>query len=380
MFSPQILLPGPTPIPEAVQKAMLTPMSDHRGAVFAPVVERVRHRLSALLQIDKEGAVAVIPASGTGALEAAVQNFFSPGQRILSVSTGAFGDRFAKVAESHGLLVDIQSFPWGLPFSPRDVMSRLEKNFYAGILVTQNETSTGVLNPIRELASLLRAIPPETRPLYIVDSISGIPSVPLQMKDWGVDVVLAASQKGFMCPPGLAIVAAGGKAREVYEKIPNRGYYFDLGPYFQGQLPYTPAVSLWYGLDAALTLLEEEGTEARYARHRTMGQMAAAFATAVGWLPIVASEYASPTVTAIRLTPDQNPQKLRQQVSQAGLQIAGGMGPWHHDAIRIGHVGAVSPAMLYSGLGILAHFAANAEAGLSAAWNIWHNHITFEEA
>ncbi|MCL4351395.1 MAG: aminotransferase class V-fold PLP-dependent enzyme [Firmicutes bacterium] len=376
MFSPQILLPGPTPIPEAVQKAMLTSMSDHRGALFAPVVERVQHRLADLLQLEEEGAVAVIPASGTGALEAAVQNFFRPGQRILSVSTGAFGDRFAKVAESHGLLVDDLPFPWGQPFSPHDVMDRLRNNSYVGILVTQNETSTGVLNPIKELAQLLSTIPPETRPLYIVDSISGVPSVPMRMKDWGIDVVLAASQKGFMCPPGLAIVAAGGHARELSQKISGRTYYFDLAPYFQGQLPYTPAVSLWYGLDAALALLTEEGTEARYARHRIMAHMAAAFAAAVGWTPIVASKYASPTVTAIRLDPGQNPQQLRQQVFRAGLQIAGGMGPWHHDVVRIGHVGAVSPAMLYSGLGIIAHFAAQAESGLNAAWEVWHNHIT----
>jgi aspartate aminotransferase-like enzyme len=380
MFSPEILLTGPTPIPEAVQKAMLTSMSDHRGALFAPVVERVQRRLAEMLQLEEEGAVAVIPASGTGALEAAVQNFFAPGERTLSVSTGAFGDRFAKIAERHGLLVDSLSFPWGQPFSPCDVMDQLQNNFYAGILVTHNETSTGVLNPVKELAQLLSAIPPETRPLYIVDSISGVPSVPMLMKDWGIDVVLAASQKGFMCPPGLAIVAVGGNARKLSQKVSGRGYYFDLTPYFHGQLPYTPSVSLWYGLDAALALLAEEGIDARYARHRTMAQMAAAFASAVGWTPIVASEYASPTVTAIRLEPKQTPEKLRQQVFQAGLQIAGGMGPWHQDTIRIGHVGAVSPAMLYSGLGIIAHFAAHAESGLNAAWEVWHNRITFEEA
>lgn len=379
MFSPEILLPGPTPIPSSVQQAMMTPMSDHRGSHFAPVVSRVRDALANLFQVGPGGAVAVIPASGTGALEAAIQNFFAAGQRVLSISTGAFGDRFAKIAQNHGLSVDKVEVPWGQAFSPLDVVERVAKGLYAGVLVTQNETSTGVLNPVQSLASLLNNLPNSRRPLFIVDSISGVPSVSMEMVDWGVDVVLSASQKGFMCPPGLALVAATERARIHLKTEGAYGYYFDLNPYFEGQLPYTPAVSLWYGLDAALQLLQEEGVQARYARHHTLAKMAREFANAGGWHPIVDEDHASPTVTAIELPPSYDPGDLRKKIARQGLQIAGGMGAWHHHAIRIGHVGAVLPSMLFGGLGTIAHFVPHPDRALSAAWAAWHAYTIIEE-
>lgn len=372
MFTPDILLPGPTPIPMAIQQAMLTPMSDHRGDTFAPILQRVRQQLGILFDIDQDGGIAIVPSSGTGALEATVQNFFEAGDAVLSVSTGAFGDRFGDVAKAHGLAVDAHSVPWGQAFAPDAILSRISARAYRGLLLTHNETSTGVLNPIEQLAGLLSSIPRDRRPLVIVDSISGVPAVPVALADWHVDVVLAASQKGFMCPPGLAIIAASSRAVSRLHRDRVHRFYFDLCPYFQGHLPYTPATSLVYGLDKALDLLREEGSRARYRRHALLGQMTRVFGSAAGWRPLVDEAIASPTVTALMLPDGISPETIRAHLAHMGLQVAGGMGPWHQTAIRIGHVGAVTPASLFAGLGIMAHLTPSPLAGLDAAWTVWH--------
>lgn len=373
MFPPDILLPGPTPIPAQVEQAMLTPMSDHRGAVFTPVHDAVRAKLGQLFEVPEGGGVAVLPASGTGALEAVAQNFFAPGDPVLAVVVGGFGQRFADIAQAMGLEVDRLEYPWGQPFAVSDIIERLGSRTYRGVLVTHNETSTGVTNPVETLAA---AIPQtESRPLLLVDSISGVPSLPLSLADGRIDVIIAGSQKGFMCPPGLAVIVAGPNARERLAAERIGRYYFNLQPYFAGQLPYTPAVSLWYGLNTALDLLLEEGAQARLDRHRLLARMARAFGEAGGLKPLVEEEAASPTVTALSVPTPLTPAELRKAAGAHGLQIAGGMGPWHANAIRIGHVGAVTPQALLGGLGILAHFVPHPQAALLAAFDEWHHRI-----
>ncbi len=379
MFTPDILLPGPTPVPVAIQQAMLTPMSDHRGSAFTPVLERVRHRLATLFEVGPSGGIAVLPASGTGALEATVQNFFQKGDAVLSVSTGAFGNRFRDVAQAHGLVVDPYTVPWGQAFDPAPVVSRIRQHQYRGILLTHNETSTGVINPIERLTAQMVSIPPAYRPLIVVDSISGVPAIPLPMQTWGVDVALAASQKGFMCPPGLALIAASGNGlKHLQQDRPHR-FYFDLGPYFEDKLPYTPATSLIYGLDKSLELLAAEGSARRYQRHRLLGQMTRSFGHAVGWNPFVEEIVASPTVTSLGVPAGSSPTRVRARIAALGLQVAGGMGPWHDTAIRIGHVGAITPATLFAGLSIVAHVTPHPSRGLEAAWQVWHEDLDKEE-
>lgn len=371
LFSPHILLPGPTPIPEAVEQAMMTAMSDHRGHLFEEVKERVLSRLHTLFHLDADGRVAVLPASGTGGLEAVAQNFFRPGDEVLVVEGGLFGQRFGQAAEAMGLSLHRITTDWGHAFDPQTVVAYLERHPVAGVLVTHNETSTGVLNPVDRLAALMA--PLTHRPLLMVDSISGVPSVPLDMAQWGVDVVITGSQKGFMCPPGLTMVAASGRAREALLEHRAGRFFFDLTPYFQGNFPYTPALSLWYGLDAALKLLEDEGETARYQRHRRLAAITRAFGQAAGLPPLVAPQDASPTVTALEVLPPLSPSSLRQQVAAKGLQIAGGLGAWHHLAVRIGHVGAVDEADLWAGLGILAQFLSHPEEALVKAFGTWHS-------
>jgi alanine-glyoxylate transaminase/serine-glyoxylate transaminase/serine-pyruvate transaminase len=372
MFPPDILLPGPTPVPYTIEQAMLTPMSDHRGGAFQPIHDAVYEKLCTLFHLPADGAAAVVPSSGTGMLEAAVQNFFGPGDRVLAVVTGGFGERFAEAASAMGLEVDKLTTEWGQAFAVEAVLERCRTTSYRGILVTHNETSTGVTNPVEALAEALGT--EEVRPLLVVDSISGVPSIPLSMASGNIDVLIAASQKGFMCPPGLGILLANGRALAARPQERPGRFYFDLAPYFARQLPYTPAVSLWYGLNQALDLLLQEGEQARLARHRLLAAMTRRFGEAAGFPPLVEERFASCTVTALGLPEGMTPQALRSAVAARGLQIAGGMGPWAHRCIRVGHVGAVTPQALFGGLGIVAQFAPHPEAGLLAAWEAWRQH------
>jgi aspartate aminotransferase-like enzyme len=353
-------------------------MSDHRGSVFTKVKDHVLVQLQELFDVGSDGRVAVIPTSGTGALEAAAQNFFLPGDKVIGVSTGTFGERFVDITEKMGVQVRHIRVGYGKAFDPEYILEVLKEEPNAkAILVTHNETSTGLLNPVVQLANALQFI--ADPPLLIVDSISGVPSVPLKVVGNHVDVIIAASQKGFMCPPGLGILAVSQRARnQVITDRPGR-LFFNLQPYFDGQFPYTPAVSLWYGLEEALHLLAEEGEQPRLARHQLLSRMARAFGEASGMTPPVEEEFASPTVTALAAPKTMNPVEFRKQTARLGLQIAGAMGPWHHDYIRIGHVGAILPEQLFEGLATLAHLLPAGFDGLQAAWVTWHQAITIDE-
>lgn len=203
LYPPQILLPGPTPVPPSVNLAMQQAMSDHRGSVFTKVKEHVLAQLQQLFDVGPDGGVAVIPTSGTGALEAAVQNFFLPGDKVIGVSTGTFGERFMEIAEKMGVHVRHIRVPYGQAFDPQHILETLsEERDVKAILVTHNETSTGVLNPVPELAQALRTV--NNAPLLIVDSISGVPSIPLKIQADHVDVIVAASQKDSCARPDWA--------------------------------------------------------------------------------------------------------------------------------------------------------------------------------
>ncbi len=361
-----ILLPGPTPIPPTVQEALVRPMNDHRGTPFTEVNNRVRSELANLFNAPSLNHIAIFPASGTGGLEAAVVNFCRPHDRVLSIETGLFGRRFGEVALAHQVQVDHIKVPWGKSFEVPEVIDRLNHFPYRAVLVTHNETSTGVVNPVVTLAEALVRTAPESRPILLVDSISGVPSMPLFLTG-GVDVIIAASQKGFMCPPGLALLALSDRARAavIDNDRPGR-FYFDLRPYLADQLPYTPAVGLWHALDAALTLLRQEGAETRYRRHRILRDAVRAFAKAGGLTLLVEEPVASPTVTALALPDSIEAGTLRENLERVGLQIAGAPGPWHHKAIRIGHVGYLDLADVVAGLGLIAPYLPDPAGAMTA--------------
>lgn len=334
-----VFLPGPTPVPPDVALAQALPMTDHRGTHFTALALANARRLSSLF--GTAGPVAILPASGTGGLEAAVVNLFAPGERLLAVVAGAFGARWADQAAALGFEVDRMEVAWGGAADPDEVALVVGAGSYAGLLITQNETSTGVLQDVRSIARRVRHASPAT--LVLADAVSGFPAVPLDMDAWGVDAVVCASQKAFMLPPGLAFVALGARAAAAVRAEGRRRFYFDLRPYLDNHLPYTPAVGLWYALDRALDRLEAESAQARLDRHRLLAAMVRSAAQAIGLGALAAAPVASPSVTALVLPEGMDPNAVRAAAAALGAVLAGGQGRLAARVVRVGHVGHVRP-------------------------------------
>lgn len=352
----RLFLPGPTPLPWAVAQAGARPMTDPRTPGFTELTLSTLRALARMA--GTSGQAVVLPATGTGSLEALCQNLFQPGDPVLAVVAGAFGRRFADVAEAQGLAVTRLEVPMGEAPTPDDLERALTQGPagsaqgpFRGLLMTHNETSTGVLLPVAELAKRARATVPDL--LCAVDSISGFPSIPLDLDKSHIDVAVAASQKGFMAPPGLAILILGPRALDAYpSKRPGR-FYFDLGPFLKGRFPYTAPVSLWYALAEGVRLLDEEGQESRTNRHLLLGRMARSAGHALRLPPRAPEAVASPTVTALHLPDGLSPATLRDAMAGHGVRIAGAMGAWAEDTVRIGHVGAVLPVDLMGAVAAL---------------------------
>ncbi|HET9498136.1 MAG TPA: alanine--glyoxylate aminotransferase family protein [Candidatus Limnocylindria bacterium] len=336
-------VPGPTPIPRAVRDAQARPMINHRGPEFGELLRETTEGLGRLIGTD--GEVFLLTGSGTGSLEAAVVNVLSPGDRVLGVSIGAFGDRFAKIAEIFGAHVDRVDFEWGEAADPGQVAEYLAAEPpYAAVLLTHNETSTGVANPLRELATAVRAAP--GAPLILVDGISGLGAMPFEMDGWGVDLVVSASQKAFMASPGIAIAAVGARARAAEESARMPRYYWDFREARtwaeKGQTPWTPAVSVLFGLQVGVAALEAEGRERTWARHAAIAAGTAAGLEGLGLALVAAPEHRSATVTAAWLPEGIEWSALGGAMRVRGLVVAGGQGKWTGKILRVGHMGDVT--------------------------------------
>ena len=254
----QLRIPGPTPVPPEALQAGAQPMINHRGKEFAELIQRVTARVKEFYCTKND--LYLLTGSGTGALEASIVNTLSPGDKVLGVTVGEFGDRYLATAEAFGADVIRLSYEHGLPADPRDIRQALQAN--AGIkavMVTHNETSTGVTSDIQAIGAVVR----EYGVLFLVDSVSGIGSLPYPVDEWGGDVVSTASQKGWMAPPGLAMVSVSPKAWEYHEaaKMPRAYWDFSAAKRYleRNQTPWTPAVSVLYSLDKGLDLMLEEG-------------------------------------------------------------------------------------------------------------------------
>jgi aspartate aminotransferase-like enzyme len=247
-------------------------MVNHRGRQFADLIKKASERLKVFFQTDNE--VMILSTSGTGGMEAAVVNTLSPGDRVLVVSIGSFGDRFASIADTYGAEVVPLTYEWGQAADPADVRRALAQDAtIKAVLVTHNETSTGVTNPLEEIAKVVR----EADRLILVDGVSSLGAVPLDTDGWGLDVVVTGSQKGWMVPPGLAFVAVSERGWKANESAKMPRFYFDLAKHRDmipsGQTPWTPTVSVFFGLDVALERMAAEGQERIFARHARLSQM-----------------------------------------------------------------------------------------------------------
>jgi len=294
--------------------------------------------------IGTQEDVLLLTGSGSGALEAAVVNTLSPGDRVLSVNIGSFGDRFAKIASAFGAAVDPMPFEWGTAADPEAVRERLATGGpYRAVLVTHNETSTGVANPLQEIASVVRAAPGD--PLLLVDGISGLGAMPFEMDAWGVDLVVSASQKAWMASPGIAIAALGERAVAAGETARMPRFYWDFAEAREwaakGQTPWTPAISVLYGLRVGVQRLRAEGRERTWARHAAIARGVAAGLESLGLRLVAAPEHRSATVTAAWVPDGVEWGAFNAAMRGRGLVIAGGQGKWSGKILRFGHMGEV---------------------------------------
>lgn len=335
-------IPGPTPIPDAVLEAQSAPMIDHRGTEFGAMLREITDGIATLIGTRDE--VFLLTGSGSGALEAAVVNTLSPEDRVLSVVIGGFGERFAAIADAFGATVDRLSVPWGEPADPARVAAHLAENPpYRAVLLTHNETSTGVTNPLRELAAVVHDAPGD--PLVVVDGISGLGALPFEMDSWGVDLIVSASQKAWMASPGIAIAAVGARARAAGAEARMPRYYWDFAQARRwadkGQTPWTPAVSVLFGLRVGVSRLLAEGRERTWARHAAIAAGAGAGLERAGLRLVAPPGYRSHTVTAAWLPDGLEWAPFNAAMRAKGLVIAGGQGQWSGRILRFGHMGDI---------------------------------------
>jgi aspartate aminotransferase-like enzyme len=363
--------PGPTPIPDVVRDAQAQQMIDHRGTEFGELLRETSSGLAEL--IGTGGEVLLLTGSGSGAMEAAVVNTLSPGDRVLVVVIGAFGERFASIAQAFGANVDRLDVEWGEAADPGALRERLAGGDpYRAVLLTHNETSTGVANPLRELASAVREAPGE--PLVIVDGISGLGAMPFEMDAWGVDVVISASQKAWMASPGIAIAALSERAWEANASARMPRAYWDFGEArawaAKGQTPWTPAVAVLYGLRVGVQKLRDEGRERTWARHAAIARGVVAGIEELGLRPVAAPEHRSATVTAAWLPDGIEWAPFNAAMRAKGLVIAGGQGKWTGRILRFGHMGDVGIDEMAEAIeimgGTLPEFGHEADAAAAA--------------
>lgn len=335
-------VPGPTPLPLEVREAQSAPMIDHRGTEFGEMLREISASLATL--IGTTGDVLLLTGSGSGALEAAVVNLLSPGDRVLGVTIGSFGDRFAKTASAFGAQVERFEVPWGRAADPVALAGHLATNPpYRAVLLTHNETSTGVTNPLQALAAAVHAAPGE--PLVLVDGISGLGAMPFEMDAWGIDLVVSASQKAFMASPGIAIAALSERAWEATASARMPRVYWDFGEARtmaqKGQTPWTPAVSVLYGLRVGVARLIAEGRERTWARHAAIAAAVQVGLERLGLQLVAAPADRSHTVTAAWLPDGLEWGPFNAAMRARGLIVAGGQGAWVGKILRFGHMGAV---------------------------------------
>jgi len=341
----QLRIPGPTPLPDEVLQSMTKQMINHRSKEFAELNHKLTDRLKVLFQTT--GDVLILTGSGTGGLESAIVNTLSPGDKVLSLSCGAFGERFADIAEQFGADVKRLRFEWGSPVDPEVVRQALKEDLaITAVLVTHNETSTGLTNDLASISAVVK----EFDKLLLVDAISSIGSIDLPVDAWGCDVVITGSQKGWMAPPGLTMVSMSPKAWQAYSKAKMPRYYWDYtkAKSFleeKGQTPWTPAVSIYYALALAVELLEQEGLHNIFARHARVAKTAREGIKSLGLSLFPDEAYASNTITAVKAPQGIDVKKLLQILREEyQVVLSGGQRSLEGKIFRIGHLGWVTEA------------------------------------
>ena len=336
-------IPGPTPCPDEVLAASAGQMMNHRGPEFAQVIRRVTDGLNWVFGSSSD--VLSFTTSGTGGLEVAIVNTLSPGDRVLSVSIGSFGDRLKSIAKAYGADVVSYSLEWGEAADPGVIGNMLDDDpSIKAVLVTHNETSTGTTNPLEAIAKVVRA----RNKLIIVDAVSSMSSVPCPVERWDLDVVVSGSQKGWMVPPGLAFVYMSERAWAANAEAKMPRFYFDAAKTRDAlvklQNPWTPALSVYYAMDKAFELMRAEGLEGIFTRHEAIANYTRNRVKSLGLkLVPVNEQFASDTVTAVWWPEGVDGKAISKRAREEfGVVIGGGQGKLDGKIFRVGHLGFVS--------------------------------------
>jgi aspartate aminotransferase-like enzyme len=341
-FQTQLRIPGPTPLPERVVRSMSRPMIDHRGPEFAAILAEITAGAKRVFKTSND--LLILTSSGTGGLESAIANLVSPGDEVVAAVCGNFGERFAALAAAYGADVVRLEFEWGQPVDANDLASVLERHPNAKVvLLTHNETSTGLTNPLEALARVAH----KAGRIVVVDGVSSISSIAIDTDAWGIDVAVTGSQKGWMAPPGLSLVSVSERAWAQQANARSPRYYFDWKEAKmwaeKGMTPFTPAVGVVFALQEGLHMIEEEGIDAVYKRHERLARGTQAGLEALGFHLFAREGYRSNTVTSAVPPVGLDVTALRNVLNQKfGVVIAGGQGKMTGKMIRVGHLGAVA--------------------------------------
>lgn len=345
-------IPGPTNIPDRILRSLAAPLINHRGPEFEELLAGCIKGVQEVFGTENE--IMLFPSSGSGALESVIVNLLSPGDTLAVVSLGVFSERVAVIAEKYGMNVIRIAKEWGQAVKPEDILSVLEEDKEQKIKLVclpHNETATGITNNIEEIAMRMRDH--EHPALLSVDAISSMAMLPLKMDDWGVDIVVSASQKGFMLPPGLSMVALNEKAWKLSDAATSPKWYWNYEAVKEkiadGQLPYTPPTSLLYGLRESLMILNEEGLQNVWDRHTLLAEAMRNAMKAMGLQLFAEKGYESDALTTVHL-PDGIQYKAFADVlkNRFGLVIGGGLQKLAGKIFRVGHMGSIHALELYA--------------------------------
>lgn len=335
-----MFVPGPVDVAPVVLAAQAKPMMPHRSKEFEEIFRRTAERAQKLFYTQYR--VFQGTSSGSGMQEAGVRNFVQ--EQVLSCVNGAFADRWYKCAVANGKQADKLEVAWGQAITPEMLADALKKKPYEAVTIVHNETSTGVENPLKDLAKVVHEISPDT--LILVDAVSSLGGVKIEMDAWGIDFLLTSSQKCLALPPGLSLAAASDRAMKKAESVTNRGWYFDLVLMEKHRLkdstPMTPVMPLIFALDVQLDRILEEGLDNRFARHTAMAKRTQNWAIAHGMEPLAAEAYRSKTVSTIKNTKAIDIAALNKFLLTKGMRIANGYGDLKDKTFRIAHMGEIT--------------------------------------
>lgn len=358
-------IPGPTPCPEEVLEATGRQMINHRGPEFAQILRRVTDGLNWVFGSSSD--VLSFTTSGTGGLEAAIVNTLSPGDRVLGVSIGSFGDRIKSIAATYGADVVTYALEWGEAADPKEVGRRLDEDpSIKAVLVTHNETSTGVTNPLEAIAREVRA----RNRLIIVDAVSSLSSMPCPVERWELDVVVSGSQKGWMAPPGLAFVYMSERAWAANAEAKMPRFYLDAAKTRDSlaklQTPWTPVISVYYAMDMGLQMMRAEGLEGIFTRHQAIAEYARRRVKAMGLKLVPVDErFASNTVTAVWWPEGVDAKALSKRAREEfDVVLGGGQGKLEGKIFRVGHLGWVSQDEVAQALDVVERLLQEARAAV----------------